>query len=62
MVKDLFDQPGISKIHKMGHIGDAPYKCEVCGEEFHRPSTCMLQTHEMIHTGDTPYMCQVCGK
>lgn len=37
-----------------------PYKCELCGKEFTKPS--LLNEHKTAHTGEKPYKCEECGK
>ena len=41
-------------------LGDKPYVCEICGNQF--TSSNGLMYHTMIHTGQKPHVCTVCNR
>lgn len=43
------------------HLGDKPYKCDICDRKFRLNSTCKRHW-QRIHSGTKPHKCSICSK
>ena len=49
------------KLSSCLHLGDKPYKCDICDMKFRLNSTCRRHWQRM-HSGTKPHKCSICSK